>query len=88
MVVRLRFISPYWPEVAPVEQMLKMLKAKIRAENVAQEINFGNIAEMKTIAKGLTEFRRKPGVEPWMNVWEKWKHTILQSYKELDNNQN
>ena len=53
--VRLRFMPPYWPEVAPVEQMFKMLKAKIRAANVTREINFWSITAMKTIAKGLTE---------------------------------
>ena len=84
MGVRLRFIPPYFPEVAPVDQMFKMLKAKIRTANVTLKINFGSIAGMKTIAKGLTELLE----EAWMNVWEEWKHTILQPYKELDNNQN
>ena len=31
---------PNWHEVAPVEQMFKMLKAKIRAVNETREINF------------------------------------------------
>ena len=88
MVFRLRFIPSYWSEVAPVEQIFKMLKAKIRTANVTREINFGSIAGMKTIAKGLTELSEEAWRRAWMNVWEEWKHTILQPYKELENNQN
>ena len=74
--------------VTPVEQMFKMLKAKIRAANVAREINFRSIAGMKIIAKGLTELSEEAWRWVWMNAWEEWKHMILQPYKELDNNQN
>ena len=88
MVVRLRFIPPNWPEIAPVELMFKMLKSKIRAANVTREINFESIAGMKTIAKGLTELSDEAWRRAWMNVWKKLKHMILQPYKELDNNQN
>ena len=88
MVVRLRFMPPYWLEVAPVEQIFKVLKAKIRAANVTREINFGSISGMKTIVKGLTELSEEAWRRAWMNVWEKLKLTILQPYKELDNNQN
>ena len=88
MVVRMRFMPPYWPEVAPVEQMFKMIKAKIRAANVTWIINFGSIAGMKTIAKGLIELSEEAWRQAWMNVWKEWKHTILQPLKELDNNQN
>ena len=68
MVVRLRFISPYWPEVAPVEQISKMLKAKIKAADVTREINFGSIAGIKTIANGLTEISEEALRRAWMNV--------------------
>ena len=81
-------MPPYLPEVAPVEQMLKMLKAKIWAANVTREINFGSIAGMKTIAKGLIELSEETWRRSQMNVWEEWKHMILQPYKELNNNQN
>ena len=78
----------YWPEVAPVEQMFKIHKTKIRAANVTWEINFGSVAGMKTIAKGLTELSEEAWRLEWMNVWEEWKHMILKPCKELDNNQN
>ena len=40
LIFKTRFLVPYFPEIAPVEQALGIIKSKLRSNDIPKTINF------------------------------------------------
>ena len=77
MNILLRLTPPYWPEVAPVEQIFCALKSKLVSSECKGANNFGKIRGLTHIANWLGELSSETWMGAWTNVCQEMKRTIV-----------
>ena len=63
----LRFLAPYWPELAPVEQAFGVVKTKLRGLEPTRNVNFGSKGGAELILSLIGEIEEST----WINSWTK-----------------
>ena len=76
-----RFLAPYWPELAPVEQAFGALKTKLRALESTRKVDFGTKSGAELILSLVGEIKEST----WMNAWIKAIKEAKKSVVDKDN---
>ena len=77
LAFKTRYLAPYWPEVAPVEQAFGLVKSKLRAYNPDSEVNFDKQSGAKIILKFLASISPSSWLKAWLDTVRESKKTIL-----------
>ena len=72
-----RYLAPYCPEVAPVEQAFGLIKSKLRAYDPYFSINFDKQSGVETILKLISSISNASWSKAWLDVIRESKKTIL-----------
>jgi transposase len=74
----LKFLPPYCPEVAPVEQAFRAIKMKIWAKHNQESINFSKEAGMVLIIRTVRELKPHTWLTIWRDVIREWRSAVTQ----------
>ena len=77
LTFKTRYLAPYWPEVAPVNQTFGQEKSKLRAYNPDSEVNLDRQSGAKIILKFLASIYPSSWLKAWLDIVRESKKTIL-----------
>ena len=72
-----KFSAPDWPEVAPVEQVFKKIKSKLRSSEGISIINFEKEKGLATIFRLLHSIEPNSSVNDWIQIIREARRTII-----------
>ena len=75
----IKYLPPYWPEVAPVEQVFNLIKSKFKSQHSAVSIKFDSKRGAQMILNWTSSIQLKSWLNPWLNVCKEWRRTILKA---------
>ena len=75
--LRVKYLPPYCPELAPVEHVFRAIKAKLRSRSSIQTTDFNKQPGIETQKEAIDSFSKKT----WMNVWVKVIHECFETIK-------
>jgi hypothetical protein len=84
MGLTVRYTPPYCPEVAPVEQIFGILKAKIREQTCLEKISLEKGKTAKLIFEIIGGVKLGSLLKPWAVVAKECKRTILEIKQALN----
>ena len=76
-----RFTPPYWSEVAPVEQIFKIVKSKLTSSNYENGANFVKTSGKKLILELISNLSKRSWHSAWTNVLTEWRKVIVLSFR-------
>ena len=79
----IKYLPPYWPEVAPVEQAFNAIKSKFKSRHSATSIKFDSERGAQMILDWISSIQLKSWLDPWLNVYKEWRTTILKTIQVL-----
>ena len=74
--LKVKFMAPYWPEVAPVERIFGKLKSKLRSMGGSMTINFNKLKGAELIFKLINSI----DTSSW---YKAWKVVIIEARKSI-----
>ena len=79
----IKYLPPYWPEVASVEQSFNAIKSKFKSRHAATFIKFDSERGAQMILDWISSIQLKSWLDPWLNVCKEWRTTILKTVQVL-----
>ena len=77
LVFKTRYLAPYWPEVASVEQPFGIIKSKLRSVKEKTEINFGKDEGIQVILNILKSIAHSSWEKMWIKAVREAKMTLV-----------
>ena len=77
LIFKTRFLVPYWPEIAPVEQAFGIIKSKLRSNDIPKTINFDKDEGIRLILNLLASISHASWEKMWIKVIQEAKATLV-----------
>ena len=74
---KIRFLTPYCPEVAPVERVFGLIKSKLRFIGGTQSINFDKQEGIELIFELIISIREDSWKQTWIGVIREGRRSIV-----------
>ena len=75
--LRVEYLPPFCPELAPIEHVFRAIKAKLRSWSSIQATDFNKQPGIETLKEAIDNFSKKT----WMNVWVGVTHECFETLK-------
>ena len=76
--LQVRFLAPYWPEVAPVERIFGMIKSKLRVLGGTLDIDFNKKKGVDMIFSIIRSLSKESWLKAWMDLVKEARLTIVE----------
>ena len=83
LIFETRFLPPYWPELAPVEQIFGAVKNKLRRVENFETANFEKEEGIMRICCSLKSLSKEFLLKIWINTINEAKKTVLSFKREV-----
>ena len=77
LIFKARFLVPYCPEIAPVEQAFGIIKSKLRSNGIPKTINFDKDEGIQLILNLVASISHASWEKMWINVIQEAKATLV-----------
>ena len=81
--MQVRFLAPYWPEVAPVERIFGRIKSKLRSIGGTLSIDFSRRKGIEVIFGLIFSISNESWQKAWLEVIKEAKKFIIDSYVKM-----
>ena len=83
LIFETRFLPPYWPELAPVEQIFGAVKNRLRRVENFETANFEKEEGIERICSILKSLSKEFLLKIWINTINEAKKTVLSFKREV-----
>ena len=77
--INVEFLSPYWPNLAPVEALFKFIKSRVKKLWVGKSVNCSKPTGIKTIHEACSQISEQAQNDTWISFTREGRQFIYEA---------